>query len=150
MSTLLMAGQHLYSPTEKNFRDFWNWQITPQNPFFPFKQKLLEIGEKIQATNMDVYEISSMAALIFLASDFLDLAYPEAIEESRTKIIAALKSYEMSKGIDVRSRLTQLFALVPEIRHVGIWHQQLMKQMKIHVQKQDVQQLFDAVNYRES
>ncbi|XP_053405152.1 uncharacterized protein LOC123536177 isoform X2 [Mercenaria mercenaria] len=150
MSTVLMAGQHLYSPSDKNFHDFWNWQITPQNPFFPFKERLLEVGEKIHSANMDLYEVSVMAALIFLASDFLDLAYPEAIEEARAKVIGALKSYEMSKGVDVHSRLTHLFSLIPEIRHVGIWHQQLMKQMKISVQKQEVQQLFEAVNYRES
>lgn len=30
-------------------------------------------------------------------SDFLDLAYPEAVEEARRKIVAALKSYELCK-----------------------------------------------------
>lgn len=55
-----------------------------------------------------------------------------------------------AKGVDVKSRMSELFHLVPEIRHVGIWHQQLMNQMKINVQKEEVQQLYDAVNYRES
>ena len=68
MSTLLMAGHQLYNPTEKNFRDFWNWNINPNNPFFPFKQKLIELGERIHQTNMDMYEVASLAALMYAAT----------------------------------------------------------------------------------
>ncbi|KAL4237433.1 hypothetical protein ACF0H5_002150 [Mactra antiquata] len=150
MSSVLMAGQYLYNPKDKNFEDFWNWQISPQNPFYAFKECLVNLGDKIHATQMDVYEVSALAALLFLASDFSDLVYTEAIEEARRKIVSALKSYLLSKGVDVKSRLSELFHLVPEIRHVGVWHQQLMGQMKINVQKQEVQQLYEAVNYRES
>ena len=38
-----------------------------------------------------------MYIILFFSTDFLDLAYPEAIEEARGKLIAALKSYEISK-----------------------------------------------------
>lgn len=68
MSSLLMAGQHLYNPKEKNFEDFWNWQISPQNPFYSFKENLVKVGEKIHSSHMDMYEVSSMAALLFLAT----------------------------------------------------------------------------------
>jgi len=55
-----------------------------------------------------------------------------------------------AKGRNVKSRMSELFALIPEIRSIGVWHQELMRQMKINVQLQEVHQLFDAVNYRES
>lgn len=146
MNTLLLAGHHQYNPAEKSFQEFWNWPINPQNPFYPFKQSLLQIGERIHAASMDIYEVSALAALLFLATDFLDLVYPEAIEEARSKIIAALQSYELSKGTDTKSRLTQMFDLVPEIRHIGMWHTEMMKQMKVNIQVQEVHQLFHNIN----
>lgn len=147
MCLMLMAGHQLYNPAEKNFRDFWNWNINHNNPFYGFKQRLLELGQRIHDTKMDAYEIASLEALIILASDFADLAYPEAIEDSRRKIISALRSYELSKGVNVKSRLGELFSLVPAVRHVGIWHHELMRQMKLRVQPQDIHQLVDSVNY---
>lgn len=146
MNTLLLAGHHQYNPTEKSFQEFWNWPINPQNPFYPFKQSLLQMGERIHGANMDVYEVSALAALLFLATDFLDLIYPEAIEDARNKIISALQSYELSKGTDAKSRLAQLFDLVPEIRHIGMWHTEMMKQMKVNIQVQEVHQLFHNVS----
>ena len=68
MNTLLLAGHHQYNPTEKSFQEFWNWPINPQNPFYPFKQSLLQMGERIHGANMDVYEVSALAALLFLAT----------------------------------------------------------------------------------
>ena len=68
MNTLLVAGQHQYNPAEKAFEDFWNWPINPQNPFYPFKQSILQMGERIHAANMDMYEVSTLAALLFLGT----------------------------------------------------------------------------------
>lgn len=68
MSSVLMAGQHLYNPVEHNFRDFWSWNIAPNNPFYSFKQQLLETGKKIHMSNMDSYEVSALCALLFVAS----------------------------------------------------------------------------------
>ncbi|KAH3857278.1 hypothetical protein DPMN_099884 [Dreissena polymorpha] len=150
MSTLLMAGHKLYGPEETNFQHFWSWNVSARNPFYPFRQQLMEVGKKVHAANMDVYEVAVLAALLFMASDFSDLAYPEAIEEGHRKLIAALKSYELTKVLNVKSRLSELFALVPEIRHLGMWHQELMKQTRINVQIQEVNQIFDTVHFRES
>lgn len=145
MNSVLLAGHQQYNPAEKSFQDFWNWPINPQNPFYPFKQALLQLGERIHAANMDVYEVSALAALMFLSTDFLDLVYPEAIEEARHRIIGALQSYEIGKGNDVKSRLGQLFDLVPEIRHIGMWHTEMMKQMKVNIQVHEVHQLLQNV-----
>ena len=68
MASVLMAGRHLYNAVEHNFRDFWSWNISPNNPFYAFKQQLLEVGKKIHLSGMDSYEVSSLAALLFVAS----------------------------------------------------------------------------------
>ena len=68
MNTVLLAGHQQYNPAEKSFKDFWNWPINTQNPFYPFKQALLQLGERIHAANMDVYEVSALAALMFLST----------------------------------------------------------------------------------
>ena len=38
---------------------------------------------------------SEIMSQVFFVVDFLDLVYPEAIEEARHRIIGALQSYEM-------------------------------------------------------
>lgn len=55
-----------------------------------------------------------------------------------------------AKGVNVKSRMSELFALVPELRHLGAWHGELMKQMKISVQPQELHALYDSLAYRES
>ena len=52
----------------------------------------------------------------------------------------------VGKGTDAKSRLAQLFDLVPEIRHIGMWHTEMMKQMKVNIQVQEVHQLFHNVS----
>ena len=55
-----------------------------------------------------------------------------------------------AKGADVKTRMSEMLNLVPEIRHTGMWHHELMKQMKVNIHMQDIHQLCDAVQYRES
>ena len=50
------------------------------------------------------------------------------------------------KGTDAKCRLTELFDLVPEIRHIGMWHTEMMKQMKVNIQVQEIHQLFHNIN----
>ncbi|KAH3857225.1 hypothetical protein DPMN_099831 [Dreissena polymorpha] len=68
MSTLLMASHKLYGPEETNFQHFWCWNVLARNPFYPFRQQLMEVGKKVHAANMDVYEVAVLAALLFMAS----------------------------------------------------------------------------------
>jgi len=68
MSSVLVAGQHRYGPSEAAFSEFWGWNISPRNPFYTFKQRLHEIGDEIRATNMDQYEAAALTALLFLAA----------------------------------------------------------------------------------
>ena len=79
MNSLLLAGHQQYNPAEKSFQDFWNWPINPQNPFYPFKQALLQLGGRIHAANMDVYEVSALASLMFLSTGKLKSSFSKMI-----------------------------------------------------------------------
>ncbi|KAH3857243.1 hypothetical protein DPMN_099849 [Dreissena polymorpha] len=63
-----MAGHKLYGPEETNFQHFWSWNVSARNPFYPFRQQLIEVGKKVHAANMNVYEVAVLAALLFMAS----------------------------------------------------------------------------------
>ncbi|KAH3857168.1 hypothetical protein DPMN_099768 [Dreissena polymorpha] len=69
MSTLLMAGHKLYGLSETNFSALLELEcLSAGIPFYPFRQQLMEVGKKVHAANMDVYEVAVLAALLFMAS----------------------------------------------------------------------------------
>ena len=60
--------------------------------------------------------------------------------------VALMVHFCSGKGSEVQSRLRQLFDLVPEIRHIGMWHTEMMKQMKVNIQLHEVHQLLQNVS----
>ena len=60
--------------------------------------------------------------------------------------VALMVYFCSGKGSEVQSRLRHLFDLVPEIRHIGMWHTEMMKQMKVNIQLHEVHQLLQNVS----
>ena len=57
-----------------------------------------------------------------------------------------LHHYFIAQGQDPVKRVQELFSLMPAMRHVVMWHKQLMKKMKTNIDVQEVTQVFKELS----
>ncbi|KAK3593450.1 hypothetical protein CHS0354_020215 [Potamilus streckersoni] len=132
MIHVIASAQSSFNPMTKTFSNQSSWNLTSHINQSIFHQHLLHIAEKIHNLQMDVYETAVLCALIHTSTDFIDLTNPDAVEQVRAPLLAALQAHETSRGLDASSRIQQIFSVVPEVRHLSSWHGEIMKLMKLN------------------
>ncbi|KAK3089486.1 hypothetical protein FSP39_003989 [Pinctada imbricata] len=139
----MLNAVDLFDEANECFRYFWNFTVSPNNPMYFFKLHLVQNGQKVNKLNMSPVEKAMMVAITLFAADFRNLKDPEAIEDMRQRLINILMAHLAAQGVDPVKRVQELFSVVPGLRHMTMWHKQLMKMMKANIELQEVQQVFD-------
>lgn len=64
----IVAAVHFYNKQEQKYKNFWNWTVPADNPMYPFKLKLLELGENINSLNITNMEAAVIVSLLLLST----------------------------------------------------------------------------------
>ncbi|XP_061163193.1 uncharacterized protein LOC133172341 isoform X1 [Saccostrea echinata] len=143
---LIVAANNYYDKESKRFKYFWNWTLSPNNPMYFFKLRLLQCGEQLSQLNMTLMEETFLSIILFLSTDLLNLRDPATLESLRQNMIHIFQAQLLAQGVDPIKRIQELFSVMPECRHCSMWHKQLMRKMKINMEIQEVHQLFDKLD----
>ncbi|XP_048733066.2 uncharacterized protein LOC125649530 isoform X2 [Ostrea edulis] len=144
--TMILSANNYYDKDQKRFQYFWNWTISPNNPLYFFKLRLLQCGEQLNQLNMTPMEETFLSIITFLSTDLLNLRDPGTLESLRQKMIQIFQAQLFVQGVDPIKRIQELFGAMPECRHCSMWHKQLMKKMKLNMEVQEMHQLFDTLD----
>ncbi|KAL8585401.1 hypothetical protein ACOMHN_063179 [Nucella lapillus] len=101
---LLSAATVFFDEEKKDFRHFFNWKLGHDHPMAMFRQRLVGIGRKIFAQQMDLNEIALLFALNIICPGV--------------------------RKMSPKHRMKSLFNLMPRMRMMGVWHGCLLKNMK--------------------
>lgn len=143
---IIVQANNYFDKEQKRYQYFWNWTLSPNNPLYFFKLRLLQCGEQLNQLNMTPLEETFLSIITFLSTDLLYLRDPATLESLRQKMIHILQAQLYAQGIDPIKRMQELFRAMPDCRHCSMWHKQLMCKMKTNMESQEVHQLFDKLD----
>ncbi|RUS84791.1 hypothetical protein EGW08_007475 [Elysia chlorotica] len=145
---VLIACTEFYDPEFKRFRHIWNWVVQMQNPLFSYKVHLLQLGERVHGLGVDSTEAAMLCAIsmtsvdtdsteaamlcaISMTSvDCPDLVKPNIVCHVRDILIGSLEAYMAAKQAPP-DRLAQLLSIMPQVRLMTVWYNNLMKRMSL-------------------
>ncbi|XP_076441768.1 uncharacterized protein LOC143280896 [Babylonia areolata] len=128
---LLSASTVFFDAEKKDFKHFFNWRLDRDNPMAIFRQRLVGVGRKIFAQQLDLSEVALLFGLNVLCLETGDFADSEALEKAMLDLLMTLKSYiACVRKMSPKYRMDRLFFLMPRMRMMGVWHSCLMKNMK--------------------
>ncbi|XP_059164712.1 uncharacterized protein LOC131947508 isoform X2 [Physella acuta] len=127
---VLIACTEFYDPEFKRFKYIWNWTMPMQNPLFSYKVHLLSLGNRIHEIQVDKTEASMMCAISMTSIDCPGLIKPGIVCLVRNVLIDALEAHIAAKP-DSSDRLQKLLSLMPQVRLMTVWYNNLMKKMSL-------------------
>lgn len=65
---MILSANNYYDKDQKRFQYFWNWTISPNNPLYFFKLRLLQCGEQLNQLNMTPMEETFLSIITFLST----------------------------------------------------------------------------------
>lgn len=143
---IILSANNYYDKEQKRFQYFWNWTLSPNNPMYFFKLRLLQCGELLNRLNLTPMEETFLSVITFLSTDITNLRDPATLESLRQKMIHIFQAQLIAQGVDPIQRIQELFRVMPDCRHCSMWHKQLMSKMKTNMENQEMHQLFDKLD----
>lgn len=65
---IILSANNYYDKEQKRFQYFWNWTLSPNNPMYFFKLRLLQCGEDLNRLNMTPMEETFLSVITFLST----------------------------------------------------------------------------------
>ncbi|XP_067942965.1 uncharacterized protein [Watersipora subatra] len=124
---LLMHVLYWWDEEREQCKYFWAWRIPEKDPFYVFRQTVLKFSRAIKDLNFDEKEIMMVSALTLFSTDILRIEQKDVIEKERKPLIELCAAYmkDKYKGSYVK-RFHQMLSMIPALRYLSIWHNDLM------------------------
>ncbi|KAH9507199.1 hypothetical protein Btru_056610 [Bulinus truncatus] len=127
---VLIACTEFYDSEYRRFKYIWNWTMPMQNPLYSYKLHLLSLGDRIHDIEMDRTEASMLCAISMTSIDCPGLLKPDIVCVVRDVLIDALEAHIATKS-DSTQRLQELLSIMPQVRLMTVWYNNLMKKMSV-------------------
>lgn len=70
---IILSANNYYDKEQKRFQYFWNWTLSPNNPMYFFKLRLLQCGEHLNRLNLTPMEETFLSVITFLSTGELSI-----------------------------------------------------------------------------